>query len=208
MDKKAIQTIAFITFIGVAIAALYYGGVFGNSSSPNNPQSNSDSVAQKVHILKYSDYQCPACKAYIPLQEQLKDEYGDMIEIEYRHFPLGGHQYAALAAWSAEAARKQGKYEDMHDLIFEHQEEWSRGNAREYFTEFAEEIGLDVEQFEADLESDEVHETVESQRQEGVRRTVSSTPTFFLNGQKLRQNPQSYEQFKAIVELYMYRSDS
>lgn len=205
MNKKIIQTVAFIAFIGVAITALYYGGVFGNSNSQS--EDNSQRVAQEVHILKYSDYQCPACKAYIPIENQLKAEYGDMIEFEYRHFPLRGHQFSDLAARSAEAARQQGKFEEMHDLIFQYQEQWSQGDAREYFFDFAEQIGLDMEQFENDLQSEEVQQKVESQLQEGIRRTVNSTPTYFLNGQKLRQNPRSYEQFKAIVELYMYRSD-
>lgn len=205
MNKKVIQTVAFIAFIGVAITALYYGGVFGNSSS--EPEQSGPRQAQEVQILKYSDYQCPACKAYIPLEEQLKAEFGDMIEIEYRYFPLRGHQFADLAARAAEAARQQGKFEEMHDLIFEYQEQWSQGDARQYFMDFAEQIGLDMEQFESDLESEEVQETVNSQLQEGLRRTVNSTPTYFLNGQKLRQNPQNYEQFKAIVELYMYRSE-
>lgn len=205
MSKKVIQSVAFIAFIGVAITALYYGGVFGNSSGQS--QDNAPREAQEVHILKYSDYQCPACKVYIPLEEQLKAEFGDMIEIEYRHFPLSGHQFADLAARAAEAARQQGMFEEMHNLIFEYQEEWSEGGAREYFFDFAEQIGLDMQQFENDLESEEIQQTVNSQLQEGVRRTVNSTPTYFLNGQKLRQNPQNYEQFKSIVELYMYRSD-
>lgn len=205
MNKKVVQTVAFIAFIGVAITALYYGGVFGNSS--DEPEQSGPREAQEVQILKYSDYQCPACKAYIPLEEQLKAEFGDMIEIEYRYFPLRGHQFADLAARSVEAARQQGKFEEMHDLIFEYQEQWSQGDARQYFMDFAEQIGLDMEQFENDLESEEVRQTVDSQLQEGLRRTVNSTPTYFLNGQKLRQNPQNYEQFKAIVELYMYRSD-
>lgn len=205
MNKKVIQSVAFIAFIGVAITALYYGGVFGNSSSQT--EDTSPREAQEVHILKYSDYQCPACKVYIPLEEQLKAEFGDMIEIEYRHFPLSGHQFADLAARAAEAARQQGKFEEMHNLIFEYQEEWSQGGARDYFMDFAEQIGLDMEQFESDLESEEIQQTVNSQLQEGIRRTVNSTPTYFLNGQKLRQNPQNYDQFKAIVELYMYRSD-
>lgn len=205
MNKKVIQSVAFIAFIGVAITALYYGGVFGNSSTQT--QENAPRQAQEVKILKYSDYQCPACKVYVPLEEQLKAEYGDMIEIEYRHFPLRGHQFADLAARATEAAREQGKFEQMHDLVFEYQEEWSQGGAREYFFDFAEQIGLNMNQFENDIESEEIRQRVNSQLQEGLRRTVNSTPTYFLNGQKLRQNPQSYEQFKAIVELYMYRSD-
>lgn len=202
MNKKNIQITALVAFVVIAAGVLYYG--LNNDSNNNSAEAQPE--PQKVHILKYSDYQCPACKAYVPFQKQLKQDYGDMIEIEYRHFPLSGHRFAALASYAAEAARNQGKYEEMHDLIFEYQEVWSKGDARDHFTDFAEEIGLDVEQFEADLESEEIHQKVERQRQEGIRRQVNATPTFFINGQKLRQNPQTYEQFKSMVELYMYRS--
>jgi protein-disulfide isomerase len=95
----------------------------------------------------------------------------------------------------------------MHDLIFENQAEWSRGNARELFESYAEQPDLDMEQFREDVESDEIATRVENDRLEGARRTVTSTPTFFVNGRKLQQNPQNYEQMKSIVELYMYRSN-
>lgn len=202
MNKKAIQITALIAFVVVAIAALYYG--MNGETTSNEPVANTD--PQTVHILKYSDYQCPACKSYIPVQEQLEREYGELVQFEYRYFPLDNHQFAYLAASAAEAARKQGEFEEMHDMIFDNQEVWSRGGARDHFMDYAEELGLDLEQFESDMDSDEVRRTVESQKQEGIRRTVNSTPTYFINGQKLRQNPQSYEQFKSIIELYMYRS--
>jgi protein-disulfide isomerase len=203
MNKKNIQIIALVAFVVIAAGVLYYGL---NNNSDNSSATAERGEPQKVHILKYSDYQCPACKAYIPAQDELEREFGDMIEFEYRHFPLSGHQFAELAARSAEAAREQGKYKEMHDLIFEYQEAWSQGDALNYFTDFAEEIELDMDQFEADLESEEIRQRVESQRQEGIRRQVNATPTFFINGQRLRQNPQSYDQFKSMVELYMYRS--
>jgi len=202
MNKKNIQIIGLLVFVVIAGGVLYYG--LNNNSG--NDSANAEREAQKVQILKYSDYQCPACKAYIPAQEQIKREYGDMVEFEYRHFPLSGHQYAALAAYAAEAAREQDSFEEMHDMIFEYQEEWSKGDARDHFMDFAEEIGLDMEKFAAGLESEKIHQRVERQRQEGIRRQVNATPTFFFNGQRLRQNPQNYEQFKSMVELYMYRS--
>jgi len=64
-----------------------------------------------------------------------------------------------------------------------------------------------MEQFREDVESDKIATRVESDREEGIRRTVTSTPTFFVNGRKLQQNPQGYDQMKSIVELYMYRSN-
>lgn len=203
MNSKKIQILAFAAFVIIAGLAIYMG-VFGNSS---NNSDQTERTAQQVQILKYSDFQCPACKTFVPAVKELEREFGDLIDFDYRHFPLDGFQYSRLAAHSTEAAREQGKFMEMHDLIFEYQEEWSQGGAREMFFEFAERLELDMEQFEGDIDSDEIARRVESQKQEGIRRMVNSTPTFFLNGQRLRQNPQNYEQFKSIVELYMYRSN-
>ena len=208
MNKLSIQIFAVVLFLIVAVAALYLGGVFGDSDS-GSANFERERTAQKVQILKYSDYSCPACKVYIPLQEMLKEEFGEMVEIEYRYFPLSGFPHSRLASHAVEAANRQGEFYGMHDLVFEYQSEWSpqQADAMGYFTDFAERLELDMEQFLADLESDEVRQAVENQRQEGIRRTVNATPTFFIDGHKLRQNPQSYEQFKSIVELYMYRSN-
>lgn len=204
MNKKTIQIITFVVFLAVAGAGIYMA-MSGNS--PGNSDAQANQNPQQVQILKYSDFQCPACKTFVPAVKQLKAEYGDLIDFEYRHFPLDGFQFSRLAAHAAEAARNQGKFTEMHDLIFEYQEEWSQGGARDQFFGFAEELELDMEQFEQDIQSETVARRVENQKQEGIRRMVNSTPTFFLNGQRLRQNPQNYEQFKSIVELYMYRSN-
>ncbi len=206
MNKLSIQIIAVIAFVVIAGAALYYGGVFENSEQTPVTEA-SDRTARTVQILNYSDYSCPACRHYAPLQDRLKEEFGDLVEIEYRHFVLGSFPHSRLAAYAAEAAREQGMFNEMHNLIYEYQSQWSprQADAEEYFIGFAEEIGLDIDQFREDLESEEIHDLVAAHRDEGVRRTVNSTPTFFVDGHRLRQNPQSYEQFKSIVELYMYR---
>jgi protein-disulfide isomerase len=208
MNKLSIQIIAFICFIAIATAALYYGGVFGNSNDQSS-SSDIERTARNVHILKYSDYSCPACKLYTAAQEQLKAEFGDLVEIEYRYFPLESFPHSMLAAQSVEAAKMQGKFQEMHDLVFEYQAEWSprQADAMGYFTRFAEQIGLNMDQFTSDINSDQVRNVIINQRQEGIRRTVNATPTYFIDGHKIRQLPQSYDQFKAIVELYMYRSN-
>ncbi|MEX2600827.1 MAG: thioredoxin domain-containing protein [Balneolaceae bacterium] len=200
--KKTLQLFLWIAFAIVVIGALIYS--LGGSNSGEEVQA-SQSDPTPVTILKYSDYQCPACKMYIPLQQQLKADFGDLVTIEYRHFPLRGHQYAQLAAQAAEAARVQGRYREMHDRIFEGQEVWSRGNAESIFIEYAGELGLDQDQFEEDLHSEEVVQIVNRQQAEGERRMVQATPTFFINGQMIRQTPQSYEQFKSLVEMFVYQ---
>jgi len=97
----------------------------------------------------------------------------------------------------------------MHDMLFNRQQEWSpaQANAKQIFMDYAEMLELDLEKFEADLDNEEIHAKVESNLQEGIRRQVNATPTYFVDGHKIRQNPQSYEQFKSIVELYMYRNN-
>lgn len=200
MKNKNVQIALLVIFILAGAGFLYYG----LSDNSNEPQG--ERTAQKVEILKYSDYQCPACRQGYELLKPLVQEFGDNVEIKYRHFPLSGFQFSRLAAHAAEAARNQGKFNEMHVRIFENQEQWSRGNAEQYFTQYAEEIGLDMEQYREDIESEEIAEKVERDRQEGIRRSVNATPTYFMNGQKIQQNPQTYEQLKSLVELYMYRS--
>ena len=208
MNKLSIQIIAVIAFVAIAVGALYYGGVFGNAET-GNQIDRTDREPRTVQILNYSDYSCPACKAYVPMQERLKAEFGDLVDIQYRYFVLGSFPHSDLAAYAVEAANQQGKFKEMHDLVYEYQERWSprQADAEEYFINFAEQIGLDMDQFLEDIESEEVRNRVEAHREEGIRRQVNATPTFFVDGHRLRQNPQSYEQFKSIVELYMYRSN-
>lgn len=208
MNKLTNQIIGFFIVIAIVIASLYFSGIFsGNSSSGPVKTDNTERTARTIEILIYSDYSCPACKMYDPLTQQIGEEYGDNVILNYRHFPLDSFPNSRLAHYAAEAARQQGQFYDMHDLLYEFQSDWAPGhvNPREYFVRYAEGIGLDMDQFLEDLESQEIHEIVESHRQEGIRRTVSATPTFFIDGHKLRQNPQSYEQYQSIVELYMYR---
>jgi len=160
----------------------------------------SDANEAPIQIIKYSDYQCPACKYYVSIEEQLKAEFGDQISLTTKHFPLNMHEYAQLAARAAEAAREQGKYQEMHDMIFAGQEQWARGNAEGMFIGYAKSLDLDVEQFREDMNSADMQRIVMADKREGLNLNVNSTPTFFINGQKLEQNPRSFQQFKAIID--------
>jgi len=207
MSKLSNQIIAFIVVIGIVVAALYFSGIF-NENSGSSSDASTERTARTVEILVYSDYSCPACKMYNPLTLQIDQEYGDMVNVRHRHFPLDAFPNSGLAHRASEAAKQQDKFYEMHNLLYDFQEDWSPGqvNAREFFIRLAEQIDLDMDQFLSDLDSDEIQNIINSQRQEGVRRSVTATPTFFIDGHKLRQNPQSYEQYKSIVELYMYRN--
>lgn len=154
----------------------------------------------KINIIKYSDYQCPACKYYVSIEEQLKEEYGGDINITTKHFPLNMHEYAQLAARAAEAARVQGKYQEMHDMIFAGQEQWARGNAEAMFIGYARSLDMDIEKFRSDMNSADMQRIVMQDKREGLNLNVNSTPTFYINGVKLEQNPRTFEAFKAIID--------
>lgn len=154
----------------------------------------------KVILIEYSDFQCPACASYYPLVKALHGELGDSLLIVYRHFPLSQiHMNAEGAARAAEAAGKQGKFWEMHDLLFERQKEWSNDrNAAGTFAAYATALGLNTDRFINDFNSREIKEKVVADYESGFRAGIAGTPTFFLNGKKI-QNPRSYEEFKKII---------
>ena len=207
MNKLSNQIIAFFVVVGIIVAALYFSGVFNENNSSSTNTASADRTARTIEILIYSDYSCPACKMYDPLTQQIGIEYVDNVILTHRHFVLGGFPNSEIAHRAVEAARLQDRFYDMHDLVYEFQADWSPAhvNAREFLIDLAEQIDLDMEQFLTDLDSETVIQTVISHGEEGRRRTVNSTPSIFIDGHKLRQLPQSYEQYKSIVELYMYR---
>lgn len=169
----------------------------------NDTSQIADTTSAEVVLVKFSDYQCPACKYYAEFVERAKEEYGDKLKVVYKHFPLSMHPYAELAARAAEAAKVQGKYEEMHEMLFAGQEQWSRGNAEAIFLGYARSLGLDMEQFSKDLNSAAMQRIVVADKREGRQLGVNSTPTIFINGIKLENNPRYYEDFKAKIEEAM-----
>ncbi|MEK9175344.1 MAG: thioredoxin domain-containing protein [Patescibacteria group bacterium] len=155
----------------------------------------------KITLVEYSDFQCPACGAYYPLIKQISEEYKSNVKFVYRHFPLRRiHKNTDITANASEAAGVQGKFWEMHSMIFEHQQDWAeKSNAEEIMIGYAKTLSLDPVRFKNDLNSQEVKDIVEADYQSGIKSQVDSTPTFFLNGQKI-QNPKSLEEFKSIID--------
>ncbi len=160
-------------------------------------------IPAKVIIEKYSDYQCPACANYHFLLKQLKQDYGSEIRIDMKHYPLPQHPYAQVAARAAEAARLQGKFEKMNELIFEGQQQWGAGNAEAIFAGYAQSIELDVEKFKIDMNSADMNRIVMANRREGIAIGLRSTPTLVINGEKIEKNPGSYLELKELVDSYL-----
>jgi len=205
--KEFIKRIIFWFSILIVIGALIFG-VAKFTNAPSGSDVNNDWIKgnreASVTIVEYSDFQCPACGAYYPVTKQLVEEFGENIAFVYRHFPLSQiHKNAELAAQAAEAAGKQNKFWEMHDMIFENQKEWSdERNVKEFFVMYAEALNLNKEQFVADFDLKEVMDKINADYKSGLRYSVNAVPTFFLNEEKL-QNPRNYEDFKSIIQEYI-----
>lgn len=154
-----------------------------------------------VTLVEYSDFQCPACAQYYPMVKQLASEFPDDLQVVYRHYPLVQiHKNAQSAAYAAEAAGKQGKFWDMHDMLFNTQNVWSPlENPNEQFEKYAQSLGLNIDTFKADSASKEVRDRVQRDVSGANSMNIGGTPSFFLDGTYI-QNPASYESFKKLVE--------
>ena len=152
-------------------------------------------------LVEYSDFQCPACALYYPVVKRLAAEIPDKVRVVYRHFPLRQtHQFAQIAAEASEAAGNQGKFWDMHDILFNTQDTWSKEkNPEESFAKYAGSLGLDVEKFKQDLKSPETKQKVQEDLTSAEAMRLNQTPTFFLNGSQISPRA-SYEEFKQLIE--------
>jgi protein-disulfide isomerase len=190
----------FTSLIKVAALSIL---VISCGSKQNEANAQESNEPAKLTLTEYSDYQCPACAYFHPIVDSLKKTYGNDLKVVYKDFPLNSHQFAALAARAAEAAKKQGKFLEMHNMLFENQQQWSSGNAEARFIGYAKELNLDIEQFKDELNAAETQKAVMEEKQEGIQMGVNSTPTFYINGEKIQQNPSSYDGFKALIDVYM-----
>ncbi len=134
-----------------------------------------------VELVEFGDYQCPHCGAAYPVIKEIQETFGDQIKFVFRNFPLSEiHPTARAAAIAAEAAALQNKFWEMHDAIFENQSRLSRN----FLLKLAENLNLDIEQFNNDIALDSVNEKVENDFESGIRSGVNGTPTFFVNGNR------------------------
>lgn len=207
--KKTTNRIIMWVVIIVGLGAMVYGltllGDEDSSTSPILVDAVTDTDQTKgtgdVVLVEYSDFQCPACASFYQMVNQLGEEFASDIKIVYRHFPLRSiHSNAQLAGQAAEAAAAQGKFWEMHDKLFSNQTSWAEeGDPTDTFVIYAGELGLDTELFTTDLTSEAIKEKVDADYRSGTAAKVNSTPSFFLQGEKIN-NPRSYEELSGLVQ--------
>jgi protein-disulfide isomerase len=136
----------------------------------------------KVTVFVFSEFQCPYCRVGAQSFEEALESVGDQVKVVYKHFPLPFHEQAKPAAKAAMAAGEQGKFWEMHDLLFKHQQAL---NEQGLFVELAEEIGLDVDKFKKDMQNPAFDKQIEADMKEGEALGVRGTPAFFIDGTRV-----------------------
>lgn len=131
-----------------------------------------------VTIVEFSDFECPFCRQAHPILGRVAREHSDRVAFAFKHYPLSMHEYARAAARAAIAAQRQGKFWEMHDLLFENQHSLTPSDIEGYATQ----IGLDMARFRTDMESEETEALIERNRAEGQELGVDGTPRIFVNG--------------------------
>jgi protein-disulfide isomerase len=132
-------------------------------------------------LVEYGDYECPHCGRAYPIVKRVQQHFGERVLFVYRNFPLTrSHPHAESAAETAEFAATQGKFWEMHDLLFENQDRLGVG----LYEELAGQLGLDPVALNDALDSDRFTERVRADFMGGVRSGVNGTPTFFINGER------------------------
>ena len=198
-------------FLGVVIAAvLVIGGIIIFSGNKNTDGGSADldtsighkfgSDDAKVKIVEFGDFQCPACAAAASEFRKAQTDNAD-VQLIFRHFPLTSiHPNAVISSQAAEAAAKQNKFWEIYDLLYERQEQWSASDdPKTIFSGYAQELGLNVDQFNNDIDSDEVKAAVKRDLDYALEIDLNQTPTFFINGVKVT-GVQTADEWRQLIE--------
>lgn len=205
-NLKMSLALVFAALIAVLVAANAGGGDDGPEVATEDggaqvvrPDSQRLSTSDSdVTFVEFLDFECEACRAAHPAIEELRSRFGDDITFVVRNFPL--HANSVAAARAAEAAAAQDKFEEMYDLLFETQPEWGekQSSQEEVFFGFAEDLGLDMEEFRSVYDDPATLKKIERDQADGEALGVSGTPSFFLDGEKLKV--QSFEELVQRLE--------
>jgi protein-disulfide isomerase len=228
--KRALPFVIILLVLGVALGAAWY--LKQNTTAPSTQPSKSaanesrdtrpaaltpEPGAEPAHTIgpagapvtleEFGDFECPPCGLLHPILKQIEHEYGSRVRIVFREFPLvPTHEHALAAARAAEAAGIQGKFWEMHDLLYENQKAWhTTFDVRPIFESYATRIGLDVERFRRDLTSDIVERRIFLDGKRGRSLDVTGTPTVFLNGQELPYESLQPSKLRPLIDAELTR---
>ena len=155
-----------------------------------------------VTLEEFGDFQCPPCGLLHPVLKDMEKEFGSKLRVIFREFPLAqAHQHAIAAARAAEAAGMQGKFWEMHDMIFTNQRSWNTAfDTRPIFEDYATKLGLDIQKYRRDLASSAVEQRIALDGRRGNALGVNGTPTVFMNGREVPFEALAPERLRPLIQ--------
>ncbi|MCR4368473.1 MAG: DsbA family protein [archaeon] len=162
-----------------------------------------------IAIIEVGCFSCPFTKATEPLVDEVFEKYGEDVKLYFKYFPLPRHTYSQESSEAAECARDQGKFWEYKGLLFTRQleciEQPTTGELHTLHIDFAQELGLDVEEFSVCMGSGKYSNYVEAQKQESIDAGIYGTPTFYING-KVLVAPKTIEEFSAVIDPLLFEN--
>src|SRR5258708_38606372 len=204
----------FVMVAVVALATIGSGAMLYRQKRPHVlsiPETlSAKSGAESPHIRgnpdapvvleEYGVFQGPPCGMFSAFLGQLEKEYDSRLRVVFRNFPLKMHEHALEAALAAEAAGLQGRFWEMHDVLYREQDSWSKApNVRELFESYAGTIGLDLDKFKKDMDGEKARERVDSDRALADFLGVKATPTLFINNRPVEPKDKNPEAVRAAI---------
>lgn len=190
MDRRfiIILVVLILGFMGIIL--------FNNIKQKDQPASTANTSnhsrgnqESKVELVAYKDFECPPCAQFHPIEEQLYEAYKDKVKFTFKHFPIDTiHPNTRAAHRAAEAAGLQGKFFEMQNLIYQNQDQWytqATTNPQPIFESYAQQLGLDLAKFKADVALDSTNKTINADVASGKQIGVNGTPSYFINGSQL-----------------------
>jgi protein-disulfide isomerase len=181
---------------------------------PGEQAASAKRPAESVHIRgdsrasvtleEFGDFECPMCKNFAALLDEVIKEYHPRVRLIFRNYPLAMHHYSRDAARAAEAAGLQGRYWEMHDMLYREQPVWnSSNNARILFISYAETLGLDLDRFQKDMQSDKVRERIEYDEARARSLGVKTTPSLFVDKHEMEPNDLGEDGVRRLIDEAM-----
>ena len=154
-----------------------------------------------VTLEEFGDFQCPPCGALEGPLRQIERDYASSLRVIFRNFPFTNHEHAHEAAYAAEAAGLQGRFWEMHDLLYREQSVWAKSSdVQSLFDAYAGMIGLNLERFKKDVSGEQVKAKVEGDRKRGEALGVRNTPTIFINDESVPPTSLNPTALRAAVD--------
>lgn len=229
--KRALPFLIIVIVLAIAVVAGFYlkrstngpaapvapapaSPAASNGTTPSNGTAT-ETGATPPHTLgpedapvtleEFGDFECPPCGMLHPVLKTMEKEFGPRIRIVFREFPLvPTHVHALAAARSAEAAGLQGKFWEMHDLLYDNQKAWHDAfDARPIFEDYATRIGLNMEKFRSDSSGEIVAQRIFLDGKRGHAMGVSGTPTVFMNGREVPFESLAQDKLRALINAQL-----